>query len=364
MERVETSIFNDESKYCTGHIKDMSPELVSIYNRTLKPFAHIGDMSDVENSKDYMVNPSCVGFIGKDDNLLDVYNGDRVTLESLKITYKQITDKLRFIVCKYCQLIDLIYKDETVGIDNREKVRSLNLDPHIPVRNGHPYGEKGYTKLGANTDARLIDNTYLVTRSSSWGYQNCPFRSPKDKNGILFGRALTGGGDDYWVYDLNTKESLEFNDLHIHMIEEHGFFEGSVPYRLDPIKVINFFQIKPNIDYSPKYRLFLEWKSEPVCGRYIDLKVGSKDEFEIVHIQQYEPFDAPIIERAISYPSDLPNVSSIRLNVKEIKDVKDSKGRYKIDIMVDGYRLSRRIEPRVPEEGFIFNLKYGREIIP
>ena len=67
------------------------------------------------------------------------------------------------------------------------------------------------------------------------------------------------GADDYWIYDLRTGQSLRFNDLHIHLIRDHGFFEGHVYHRLEPLDIIHFFDLKPCIDYAPIYLFETQW---------------------------------------------------------------------------------------------------------
>ena len=46
------------------------------------------------------------------------------------------------------------------------------------------------------------------------------------------------GAGDYLVYDILTGKYFRFSLLAIHLIRDHCFFEGNVPYRVDPETVI------------------------------------------------------------------------------------------------------------------------------
>lgn len=354
---VEISQLTNPDRYCTGHIGDMPPELIAIYNNTLLPYDNIIGSID---SKGYSNNPSVVGFIGVADNLLSIYNEDKEFLQSRGITYEQISDKLQYMIEKYKQISRLIHKDEALKYEHDEKLKSLNLDLGIVTKCGFPYGNCDASKLKYVLKDVIFfeDNVskYLILNSSSWGYQCCPFRSPKDLKRVFFGRPATGGGDDYWIYDISNCKSLSFNDLHIHMIREHGFFEGSVPYRLNPESVIDFFNLLPGINYKCKYRYVLRWKHEFVSGKHTRIPKSSDNVFEIRHIRDYNNFNPPSLDRFISYPEDVPAVAEILLFVKQ-QNEHDI-----IMLNIHDVPLHHKYSETMHEDGFKYVLKYHRDL--
>lgn len=135
------------------------------------------------------------GFLKVGEKLKDVIDNDRKTLEILNITHKQITDRLRSIV-----------------VDD-------------------------------NTESGIFD----VSSKQYRGGQTCPFKNEKlddDYHWDLYGT------QDITITNTKTKKSITFSSLLPHMIEAHQFFEGTVPYRLDPMSVIQVLEIKPGMDYS------------------------------------------------------------------------------------------------------------------
>jgi len=345
-------------KYCTGHVGDMTSELLKIYNNTLQPFDRIRNF---DTTRSYSNNPSCVGFISPTDDLLTIFEKDKDLLQSKNITHDQIADKLQYIIEKYRQVSDLVRKDAGFKRQHDDKITSLDIDYNIMTKCGFPYGNCTNSRLQqVLKDIILIEHSgsqYLILNRSSWGYQCCPFRSPKDKEGVFFGRPATGGGDDYWIYDIINGKSLSFNDLHVHMIREHGFFQGSVPYRLEPEYVINFFNLCPDVDYHCKYRYVLGWKQEHISGNYHKVPSGTNNIFEIRHIKDFNDFNPPLLDRFISYPADIPSVAEVFLVVKERSLTEP------INVVVHGIPLTHLCTESTHEDGFKYLLKYRRELV-
>lgn len=48
----------------------------------------------------------------------------------------------------------------------------------------------------------------------------------------------------FTVTDNKTGREIVFSDLTVHLIHSHGFYEGNVPFRVDPKKIIEFLQIE------------------------------------------------------------------------------------------------------------------------
>lgn len=199
---------------------------------------------------------SC-GFMSRDDKLMEIYQTDLNMLENKNISFQQIADALTTIVEKYKRKSDLIgemniyngaeFSPEIKKIHNEELLRLLQTDPEaflLKVNGGYKNDSRA-----SSTSPIIIDSKYLVTRISYWGFQPCPFICFSDR----ISRATEGGGDDYWIYDLETKKTLQFNDLLIHLIRDHHFFEGDVFHRLNPNDVIEFFNLQQEINYASDF---------------------------------------------------------------------------------------------------------------
>jgi hypothetical protein len=161
---------------------------------------------------------STVGFLQPGETLKEVYEADRLYLEQMGITYKQISDVLTCISRK-CY-----------------RAQYLNRD----------------------------DFRYTIETISYNGAQICPFKNKKLDN--LY-HGYDYGSSDITITDKVTNESITFNTLLIHMIDAHHFFESPLSqHRVDPKKVIKMFDIKPDIDYQPNYKYYRSWDYGGSCN--------------------------------------------------------------------------------------------------
>ena len=155
-----------------------------------------------------------LGFLQPGETLIDVYNNDKIFLEYINITYKQIYDKLNTVIGKY--------------------YRSSNL--------GKKY---------------IIEGKYKIYILCYNGAQKCPFQN-KEKDKRYHGYEY--GDRDISITNILNDEEITFNTLLLHMIEKHHFFESPLSsHRLDPDKVIKFFDLKSNIDYKTEYKIYNSW---------------------------------------------------------------------------------------------------------
>jgi hypothetical protein len=54
-----------------------------------------------------------------------------------------------------------------------------------------------------------------------------------------------------------------------HMIRHHHFFQSpQVSHRVDPEKVIRMFDLKPGVNYAPKYVTTLVWTIRSAASRF------------------------------------------------------------------------------------------------
>jgi hypothetical protein len=236
------------AKTCYGLIDEFSTE-------------HLGKLS--QRFKDTCdEDGSTVGFLHKDDDLLDLYNKDLQLLDSYGITFQQVADVLQNMIEKYKRKKALI-SDWDVNFDHRveqlHKKQIENLSDEIlnmRCNGGYDY----YNFHVKSTDPIVIDDRYVVTSTSFWGFQICPFIGGLcTEEDFVHIRDEMGGGNDYWIHDIETRQSLKFNDLHIHLVRDHGFFEGHVYHRLEPLDVVTFFSLQSGIDYSPRYLYENRW---------------------------------------------------------------------------------------------------------
>jgi hypothetical protein len=154
------------------------------------------------------------GFLQKGETLMGVYNNDKIFLEKVNITYNQIYDKLTTIIGKY--------------------YRSLNL------------GKKC-----------IIEGKFKVDSVCYNGAQKCPFQNNK-KDERYHGYEY--GNEDITISNILNEEKITFNTLLLHMINKHHFFESPLSsHRLDPGKVIEFFDLKSGIDYKTEYTSEYAW---------------------------------------------------------------------------------------------------------
>lgn len=155
------------------------------------------------------------GFLQLGERLREVYENDRLDLEEIGITYKQITDELTGVI--------------------KKSQRAQFLKRENSFR-------------------------YTIEIVSYNGAQVCPFKNKKldDKyHGYQY------GDSDITITDTLTSQSITFNNLLLHMIEAHHFFESPLSsHRLDPKKVIEMFDLKSGIDYTPQYKHYYSWERQ------------------------------------------------------------------------------------------------------
>jgi hypothetical protein len=248
---------------------------------------------------------STIGFMSPNENLLDVYNTDLQLIESYGLTFKQIADRLQTLIEKYKRKLSLIshshiHFNQKIAELSKKQIENLSTEIINMKCNS---GYECFRKKVKYMNPLIIDQHYVVTRISFWSSQPCPFVGGLyGKSNFLHIRDELGGGDDYWIYDLRTGQSLKFNDLQIHLIRDHGFFEGHVYHRLEPFDVITFFHLKPDIDYSPTYFYETQWicvnqqdnisfNQKERQGQSTIINIQVKDDYVLIETQQIKEND-------------------------------------------------------------------------
>jgi len=129
------------------------------------------------------------GFLGDDDrNLVDIINEDEKKVKELGLTNEVIADKL-----------EMLMKQGGRGFGS-------------PVR---------------------VDDRFVVIVEESRGYIPCPFR-----HGHLSKKVNVN------VRNIALKEEIDYSPISIHLIREHGFYQGKgSTYRLDPEMVAKILEL-------------------------------------------------------------------------------------------------------------------------
>lgn len=129
------------------------------------------------------------GFLGSDPrNLVDIIGEDEVTVKELGLTNEKIANKLEMLM------------------------------------------QQGAAAFGSPVN---VDNRFVVMVEENRGYVPCPFR-----HGALSRKTNVN------LRNLALKKEIEYTPVSIHLIREHGFYQGKgSPYRLDPKELAEFLEL-------------------------------------------------------------------------------------------------------------------------
>jgi hypothetical protein len=120
-------------------------------------------------------------------------------------------------------LVDIISEDQA-------KVKELGLTNEIIANKLEMFMKQGERGFGSPVK---VDDRFVVIVEESRGYIPCPFR-----HGHLSKKANIN------VRNIARKEEVDYSPISIHLIREHGFYQGKgSPYRLDPAKVAKILEL-------------------------------------------------------------------------------------------------------------------------
>lgn len=174
---------------------------------------------------------SRAGFLGPEQSLRGVIEADAKILQKYGITHKQIGDRL----------------DSLMGQGFRQW--------ELASRAG-----KDYFKTRQEEGA-LIDNFLRVFAIGWMGYQGCPFFIVTNPRGYGLKESYCGtGSHDFTVKNERQGTQVKFPQLMAHLVQDHHFFEGAPPYRLNPEDAINVLELKSGVDYTPKTETEIFWR--------------------------------------------------------------------------------------------------------
>ncbi len=131
----------------------------------------------------------------------------------------------------------ILARDGFLGEDGRPFPQIILEDTEALAALGTTPGEvaeemRRLTRLGIENNGAAQADGFEVTVEEYMGRIGCPFRDHRAAK-----RNTT-------VTDLSTGRSMSWSDLSIHLIAEHGFFQGKgALYRLEPADLAGFLKI-------------------------------------------------------------------------------------------------------------------------
>ena len=153
------------------------------------------------------------------ESLSQVIAEDAAYLKRSGLEYDQFADKLETLTQKAQRVLHLL---KVAGGDCFKKI------------------EEGF----------IVEKIYKISWVSYCGYQGYPWGcGEKDGKLIREGQSDT----DYTIVNMQTKETIFFSQLHMHLIRRHQFFEGHTEYRLDPAVCARVLNILSGKSYKPEY---------------------------------------------------------------------------------------------------------------
>lgn len=173
---------------------------------------------------------STIGFLGKNDRLSTVVARDERACTKRKITPEQIADRLETLVGRatrrvMLQIAQHAWNDEITGL-----------------LNGKGQG--------------VVLEGFRITGTQYRDFQECPY----ENNAGISCEAFLYACSDYAIENVETKRTIQFPGLLIHLARDHHFFEGSVSYRLEPSDAIETLGLERGVNYAPVYVNETRWR--------------------------------------------------------------------------------------------------------
>jgi hypothetical protein len=171
--------------------------------------------------------------------------------------------------------LGISYGSDEGFIDANESLKDVALRDHQRVV--ELLGPHGHEMIALRMSQTLSDSNdeYIATivpelpnirghivveKIEYLGNQGCPFwkeimfKKYDDKNEEASLSECGGaGGVDFIVTNKKNNETIKFSALMPHMIFYHHFYEGNVPNRVDPEKLIKLFEIEPKLFANAKW---------------------------------------------------------------------------------------------------------------
>lgn len=211
------------------------------------------------------INKCCINqkHIGENDDLQNIIDTDKKTLQSHGITFEQLNNFFSKIKYHFYKRLNDNKKYKLT--DNEKKIL-------------HNYvGKSGWCQRYFHC-AKIFDDQFIVALIGWGGAETCPFQSQLDKkyHGYEY-------GESDWIFiKTNTNETIHIGDLLFHQINVHEFFQSpSSPYRVEPKKIIEFFSLKSEINYATDLNISQIWRSVGENSSMRSLKYPATKKFRI-----------------------------------------------------------------------------------
>jgi hypothetical protein len=172
------------------------------------------------------------GFLGEDERLEDVLQADRQTLKELGLTVEELAHSLERLL----SATEIFWLEGSEDLNlGPERVESARASIKA-VEQALGHVETQRTVLG---DLAIVGGRYEVFTIAFAGSQECPWsRSPA--------QACAWASTDWAIRDRHRDLRMRGPSLIVHLIREHGFFEGPAsPYRVDPRELAELLRMGP-----------------------------------------------------------------------------------------------------------------------
>jgi hypothetical protein len=172
------------------------------------------------------------GFLGEDERLEDVLQADRQTLKELGLTVEELAHSLERLL----SATEIFWLEGSEDLNlGPERVESARASIKA-VEQALGHVETQRTVLG---DLAIVGGRYEVFTIAFAGSQECPWsRSPAP--------ACAWASTDWAIRDRHRDLRMRGPSLIVHLIREHGFFEGPAsPYRVDPRELAELLRMGP-----------------------------------------------------------------------------------------------------------------------
>jgi hypothetical protein len=164
--------------------------------------------------------------LGSDESLCDLITYDLKIINEMGITQTQVRDFLSLI-------------KNTNEINIPIKFSKNDIDKIINVFNISNATLWRYFEIN---DKRFLYCIVVHRR-----IDKCPILTFYDKT--YYGADY--GSIDHYFLNIDTQETFKYPDIFVLQFFNYGFCQGHISdYRTDPVKLIKFFGLKPNVNYS------------------------------------------------------------------------------------------------------------------
>jgi hypothetical protein len=167
--------------------------------------------------------------IGQDDDVKDIIMRDEERMIVYGITFEQLE--------KFFDKVESHY-------ENNEKTKISDTEAKMLSDEFKSIDTDGWCLWGCSK-AKIFNDTLTVIKVTWGGAEQCTFQSTNDKN---------YHGYDYGSHDwffIKGDKIMHIGDLLFHQIVKHHFFQSpESKYHVDIDKLIEFFGLTKNTDYS------------------------------------------------------------------------------------------------------------------